>query len=587
MSYSVRCYLNTGFNGGNYPDSESLLNQCEYIDVPSIDTLQDNFLSSVRIRVTWSQINTCDYVKIGSYFYTVSSIGMHSVDVAELELLPDYLLSAGGVSNIDILDGVTERVHVPVSDDVFGGYCASDEYCKPSQPLRLSYYNVHENLNNYYVFVESTVDLISMATNYEALTFEDASISGNEVVVPQPTPVTTYTQFILDSTHSTTRSTAVYILGECTGGNYVENTTIRDGLSRCRSLGVESCIIATYRIPKAYVSPIHNGPLVTSMQSVGFKVNATELTYTPTSYGTIHNKRTYYGEYNKYGVMGMSGNKTEFNAEDIYHSGDTFPEVFCYTDTRPDGKPYYRYRFYHSADGTDNGLNQPSATFWQNCVDGEDWEVVPIVYTEKSGNELTRFSYEADRVLVDTGNDVAQTLNTISYVSDMTTGLAGGNGLEWNAQTNLNAGGVISRTTKWLSNRLALDAMYKVQKDVSRNKFEAMQNVVAPEIKFPYNTKIMRDMIGNGAIVYRYSYTSFDAQRIDKLLTMYGYKHIKSLEKSDFTNRSKFNYVQAQGVTVGSLPKWFADGISAQLSAGVRYWHVLPDNSIYTDGSNT
>ena len=68
---------------------------------------------------------------------------------------------------------------------------------------------------------------------------------------------------------------------------------------------------------------------------------------------------------------------------------------------------------------------------------------------------------------------------------------------------------------------------------------------------------------------------------------MYGYRYTKFVEASDFSTRAKFNYVQASGVSVTGLPKWFADGVAEQLMGGVRVWHVLPDVSAYTDGSNT
>ena len=70
--------------------------------------------------------------------------------------------------------------------------------------------------------------------------------------------------------------------------------------------------------------------------------------------------------------------------------------------------------------------------------------------------------------------------------------------------------------------------------------------------------------------------------RIDKLLTMYGYKKTKALEATDFSNRQYFNYVEA-AVSVGNLPRWWADGISAQLANGVRIWHVKPNSSYYAN----
>jgi hypothetical protein len=69
---------------------------------------------------------------------------------------------------------------------------------------------------------------------------------------------------------------------------------------------------------------------------------------------------------------------------------------------------------------------------------------------------------------------------------------------------------------------------------------------------------------------------------------MYGYKHTVPIETSLLTNRVKFNYIQARGVSIGNkeLPKWMRDGVALQFASGVRIWHQLPDISAYTDGSN-
>ena len=108
-------------------------------------------------------------------------------------------------------------------------------------------------------------------------------------------------------------------------------------------------------------------------------------------------------------------------------------------------------------------------------------------------------------------------------------------------------------------------------------------SVVAPTVNFPYNSEIVRDSLGNGALVYLYKYSSNDLARIDKLLTMYGYRVAKKLEKSDFTNRQYFNFVACNNVTVTGNSKWINDGIAEQLKSGVRMWHVLPNPSYYSN----
>lgn len=115
--------------------------------------------------------------------------------------------------------------------------------------------------------------------------------------------------------------------------------------------------------------------------------------------------------------------------------------------------------------------------------------------------------------------------------------------------------------------------------------------VITPEVHFPYDNPSVRDYVGNGVLVYRYRLSPGDLERIDKLLTMYGYAVTKNLERSDFNSRSNFNFVQAAGVGVvgnsgGYLPRWWTDGISAQLSGGVRVWHVKPSPAYYDESIN-
>ena len=113
-------------------------------------------------------------------------------------------------------------------------------------------------------------------------------------------------------------------------------------------------------------------------------------------------------------------------------------------------------------------------------------------------------------------------------------------------------------------------------------------NIVAPDLRFAMS-ETLRDFRGNGCIVYRYRPQSSDIAKLDKVLTMYGYKDTEPLagNESYLTNRAKFNYIKATGVSVaGNKPKWLRDGVAMQLSVGTRIWHVKPNSAVYTDGSN-
>ena len=100
-------------------------------------------------------------------------------------------------------------------------------------------------------------------------------------------------------------------------------------------------------------------------------------------------------------------------------------------------------------------------------------------------------------------------------------------------------------------------------------------------------SNVYMDLFGEGILLYRYKYSKADVKRIDKLLTMYGYKVTKELEKKDFTSRQYFNYIECSSLSVKAKGNYntiaVADGISKQLQVGTRLWHVKPDSSHYAN----
>ena len=138
-----------------------------------------------------------------------------------------------------------------------------------------------------------------------------------------------------------------------------------------------------------------------------------------------------------------------------------------------------------------------------------------------------------------------------------------------------------SQATKNLKNQYQLAALSEEQ------QYMVAKNIKAPEISYPA-TETLRDYIGNGCLLYRYTLSGFDRMRIDQLLTMYGYRVTAPITNIMLSSRNKFNYVKASGVTViGDHPQWLRNLLSAQFAAGVRIWHVKPDDNIYYSGDNT
>lgn len=574
MSYSVTVYKNTGFNASNIPDSPALLEQATKITaLPTLEILQDSGLSEVYLKLPKSTVDGADYIRVGDWYYIV--VGppmMTSADVAKLNLIPDYVTSAGGAGNLDYTDGITERVCVPTSSDTFGAYTEPDELTAPSQALELktslaTYSNVAER-----TFIESTLDLYEGSNSNEGITYEDPATNETCTVPYMPT-------IQQQTTHKYGGQKGTLTYG-------VSGDTL-EGIKRARGLGVESGIIAQYNVPNVFIddTTVMNG------HSEYLVMDGKELSFTPSGLpweqSVVKNKRCLYGEYVKYGLITMAGNKAEFKAEDIYESNTTTPTVLCKADIRSDGCPYWRFKTFLGDDSA-NG-------FWRNCLAGARWENVPLVYSEKAGNLLDRQQYDVTREIASErrGREVARAgFDTARNVM---------RGIGWGARTGSEfgpvgalGGAITGGVMSGIDSGLNLYDQYKTYHE--QGELEAMQfgqsQVVAPELNFPFNTDIMRDALKNTIIAYRYYYTNADIARIDKLLTMYGYKHTKALESTDFTNRPKFNFVKTRGgVTstsssvLGRLPKWWNDGISAQLSAGVRVWHIMPTVTAYSDNS--
>lgn len=651
-NFGCRVWSNTGFNSINIPDSPALLNAIPYADFPTLDLNQERFLGSVRIKANWDSVKNADYCRVGNFYYTIENINMTSPDVAVLTLTPDYITSAGGVSGLNILDGTTQRVHV--SDDTYGAYGESDPLTAPSRPLELETSTVvtEDNGLNYHSVVESSLDLYKMGKKYDpdtgiydggaTVAYSTTSEEGGEgeegdyahVTYPAVFQNEYGTSFALRTGSGTEIPLPAQQYVESGSDEYgvtqknmnkrntvvvfdSENKYVRRGIEVARALGVEGAISAQYSIPinSLGLTPAagDGGHTIRYNKITGEANNFSSQVNLPFEYGTAKNKRVFYGSYTPYGIISGNGSKGEFLAERIYDGG-TSPSFYGVSDPRIHGRLYYRFGTLDKKTSA-SGLSV-DRDFFRDCVPGNNWQSIPIIYAGKSGSmiETSMFNImmgeqEAQAGYIFARGKVANTMNKIGLgaqmAASMITGLesgynamASGSGLGsslksigsgYNAQMEAFGG-----NSTFLSNMINAGFSEADFDEMRRRQMMAMgmeqlafglsQDIYMPTINFPDAEQSLYSAIsGEGCIVYRYKYANEDISRIDKLLTMYGYKHTKAVEASDFTNRTYFNFIQA-GVSVGgNLPRWWADGIAVQLSGGVRIWHVKPNNSYYTN----
>lgn len=590
--YTVRLYFETGFNSINIPDSPALLNGNEatippttefsYLDFPSLDINQERFLPMVRIRASWDVIKNADYCRIGMWFYFVNGIRMSSGDVAELTLTPDFITSAGGVSQLQILDGVTDRVHI--TNDTYGLYGEEDPYMNPAYDMDVSSYTYQVGASGH-TFVETTFNLDTMGLQHDNNTTPALTAEGTKdgetyrVTYPMVTMLggrTNYSLSIGGSSHGlmSVQGQGVYELG-----SNALSDTIRAGIAQARSLGSEDAVSGQYFIPSMFI----DGPQLGDDGYFQSGLVGQSGVLNPGSpnfiYGSARNNRVFYGSQTPYTLASASGDTITAKAEEVYGSGMTSPAIMFLADPRRTGKPYYRFTVMQGTSAANTPLD-----FFRNCVAGQQWQSVPLVMTEKSGGLLDQINHQASI----SRRDLAESQRYQSYLDESAVAkLSNGIGIVGDTLRG-NIGGAFGRAAQAGMGDYLRDQNYErylqssaLDRAIEEQQFGISQNVHTPTIAFPADPALFAEVTRNGFALYRAVYKSQDISRIDKILTAYGYKHTKMLEPTDFTNRRDFNYVRAS-ISVGNIPRWWANGIAAQLSGGVRVWHRRPDPAYYT-----
>lgn len=593
MSYSVTCYKNTGFNAINIPDSPDLLEGMTSQTLPALNILQDWGLSSVRVRVPSDfDISTVDYCKIGNEFYAVGAPQMLSSDVAELPLTYDAVTSAGGPSSITFLDGLTER-HT-VNDDTMFKYTQDDEYMAPRESLQLVFGGMKfktTDAEGYNVVANATIDLATLGTNsinntLSSKTYTDTD-GANSVTVPEvPYPPINTGYLLYDSTGSSDTVRATNSPG--TEAFNASQEYVKEGMATARALGIESGITAQVAYPANMVDIVED-TASGGIASVRGKT-LTESSGLPFSYATADNNRVLYGNFNKYGIISATGAKGEYLPEQI-NDGNDSPYLKLRADPRADGKPYFRFSTYLSDSSDEN--------FFNSCIEGRPWRNVPLVYTSASNSILDTANFTNSAQQASSAYNYQQAQSNLTSQRQMVTGIASAvSGLAGAAANAADPAKFVSGIADTVMGgintyydmkstemqRAQAENQYDLQREKELQNFGWSQSVVVPTVMFPFNADVVRDFIGNGVFVYRYRYSDNDITRIDKILTMYGYKDTVPLTSSLFTYRTNFDYVRANGVSIGGdIANWKKALIAQQLNAGVRVWHVKPNPSYYTN----
>lgn len=626
MSYTCTIYCNTGFNSVNIPDRPLLLENCQKLNgIDALEILTNRTLTGVKVRASIDMLQDADYIRIGDFYYHVKGVAPISADVSFLSLTPDFFTSAGGIDNFSnnpasqygtrtmvILGGTTQRVHI--SDDTFGLYTEDDPLCAPAYPLDFDcfeYSAVQSDPGDqsvppqYHPVIESAYDLYDMATNATGETYTDPN-SGEVVTVPQvPTSTegTDYTIYLNDYSQGGTGETIKLNSTPYHNLRYANDITGRKAIARARALGVESGISAITMIPTRWGIP-QQADATTGVFKKMLGNEETQLTNLLYQYATVKNQKLLYSLDTPICITTPAGESIQLSIPDIYQAGDTAPTLRIISDPRISGCLYFGFKTFRG-DGTPR-------VFFTHCARGPQWRQIPLVYSEASGKEINsmRFhqqnlsdaiAYNSQKSLtraqaqeqawqryIDFTQASGERIGEEVFTGFLTGGSKGAiTGLALSSLSTWSSEQLLERSLTLLRNStdrqlIAAQTDYALGRQKELLEFGLAQNVVPTEVMYPAAYDLAVDVCREGCLVTRYKYSARDITRIDRLLTMYGYKHTKALEATDFTNRQLFNYVQAS-VTIGGLPGWWCEGVNAQLSNGVRIWHTLPNRGAYNN----
>lgn len=623
MAWTIIAYSDTGLTTANTVDSPDKLANARQVNLGTANIVTPQALSLLTVSASLDQVENIDYISADNgtytYYYEVTGPAVPAAnDTWNIPVVMDGVLTAaarvGGIKNLEILDGIVERHHIKKSDDVYGAFTEEDPLLVPSKELEYEMVMLFDDKDDeQHVIVETTLALGTMAQNNNAVTYLDGT-SGDSVTVPQvaSTPDNTVVTFGNEQQNAYHTPGTIYY-------DY-SNQETQKGVARARALGVEGGILNSYVLPDsdAVFLPLANGAIV------GMAGVLEEDNHTPLYEGgvPVHNMRVKYGSLHSYELVSpANGMRMTFKPEDL-KLGDsgTSPTVVKATDPRPNGRPYYRFKYY-------KGLDYDHDGFFSNSVPGMEWANAPLVYSKASGSTLNQISYTTTMSNVKRSTYTAE-MNAIAGELSQIFGGAAQSISNFQPSDKYSVNGqspqsiLDAQAPRWGDYQAAQRAAYnnemlgftgmmmniagnaisaQVNYQMTQNMINAQYNntaraelqrlglsnyVVAPQLNFPRSESI-RDFRGNGIYVIKYSPQQSDYAKLDKILEMYGYKDTKTLEASDFVGRKKFNYVKAVGVQIGGdLPKWLREAVAAQLSSGVRIWHQLPDPSAYTDGTN-
>lgn len=541
-SYKVEAFKHTGFSPNNIPDSAATL-RALFPDIsvyPNINILQDRGVTSIRIESNWESAKNIDYVCIGgnNYYIVVNHI-MINPKVTELHLAMDYLTTLG-LDNIEIVSGWCTRRHVTL-DPMFGN--TMEEPFAPQQAMVIDMgEKIEPRTTEFKNLVCCTVDLETF--NFDADTYKD-TVNSNFVVVPKVPPAATATEIYFNAGVERYKFTMPQVTIYD-----IDYPAVQEKLQSLRSLGIESAIVATYKVPNGFAVAAYAGG-EGRLVSLGSNFITREITSLPFEYAEVKNAKALSGQYNRYRLYSVtSGDAAEYRADEIFEYGKTNPSVVMFADAQPTGKPYCRPKSYKGN----------TEDVFIEMVSGAPWQNFQIAFNTVSGQAFIDQQQNRKRF--------EQTTRAVNQVGNAIGSIVSG---------IKDPGAAIGAATNIVTNGANLAA----EVNNSEQDYQNAQNVIIPDIRFPISYNL-QNYLNNAFWMARVRLSDSDIIRFDAFLTQFGYAVSEPLKDEHFKGRVHFNYVRAQSVNLKMKEGKPFDmmsriGAIRQIEAGVRVWHTAPD----------
>ena len=641
---SVVLYHSTGFTPTNLPYDEAALNSAAASKSESVtlDLCQIYMLDHVRVKGFESDVMDVDYIKLTdgdeekgyrTAFYVVMSYTMVAPDIAELALVPDPGLTAGGWGKIHLNTGTFTRAY-----DLNGGEMIIDGMLQITERPQVYYesdgitYPESTYEQGEYCFIASTADLTKVPTEDDwdkvAYTVDG---SGNVKYAFVPTPVAKNTNVRIRATEA--------LFGEVTIGSqndkiYSFNTVgyaiydynnpkIQSALNTLRAYGYESVIIGSWRVPGQFITDSiaslgdDNYTQITEEGFVEVLVSGTTGTSSAV-HPSMSPDRLYeaneslkglpelinHAEAYKVGIINVpTGARIERRRAEI--TGN----IYMVCDPRQNGGPFFILQDNQPDWEKEIFKDNPAyiAGELQRCsVQGATWERLPIIYEGGSGRQqdymkmyqrqqyaIGEYEFMRDQAILEGMGDFFSSANPVRGVDfgqregdpasgmmeyrspgmslDMTGALAGGVSSLWNTYKNI-------ATMDYMRER---DSKMEMSQYVINNK------LVAPQMT-SQTIEGIQQWFGNYSILYALYPTDKDLTRFGEIAAMFGVACNRPVDAS-IKRRTVCSYYKGNGITVttdGKVPKYVREDISNLLNTGVRLWSIKPRKLTAADWVN-